>query len=882
MVGLNPLLIYLNRNIIMKTLLTLFVLLFSTSVISNDNFENLIKYPIPEITNYPPSIHGGYTATWGITQDNNGNLYFANTYGVLIYDGNKWVSVLLDNEFAARSIDIDNEDNVVLGGIGNFGFISNNGFGSPNFVSLKQFLTDDYNSKDIIYETIVLDNNDIFFRSNNKLFFYNDKSVHTVDKIDKKKFGVSRYLDKKLYVTITGLGIAIFDDKKPKIIPNSEIFNDKTITGYHISNNNLIVFTRKSGVYKQLKDSFVKIENELIDNIGVIYRTYNLSNNKIGLATYEGFYLYNSKLEPQLYLDADSGLRDNNIRSVFEDKNGNIWLGLNDGISKINVNSKFKYFPKKSSNLIAKSIDLEIFNKHLYVGTSSNLKKLVEDKNSKLKQTFAQVAKNELNTQVWNLYNLDSVMLVASNDGVGQIDKNDQYNQLIDKKITGRVYEFLESKLFPKHLYIRAKNGIFFINKTDLGDYKLLFDKRASYIVENYDKKEIWFFVAKKGIHKIDILSSNIDQLQNYELTIYDQTYGIDIELTKIFKIFDNLIFKSKNNLFEFNNIDQTFVNTKIFDSIDSIENKKILKIEKTENEKYWINTTERIDGKRVQEFYELNKDFEIIKLPFNTLSHHLAIKFYFKDNLILMRGNEGIVVIETSATSLDDNKSMISSIENNNISIHNLAPIKDLLNNKFEIKNVFNYDENKISFEVSLSDFRNENINKFRYKLEGLDMEFSNFTTNQIITYTNLYPGNYIFLVEGLDSEGEISKPSSYSFSISQPWWQTTTFYLIEFIFFSILLFITLFLRQTKKGVFIATSLTFMIILVLFEFINFILDPLILMLSGGVPVFSIFSKVLLGLILLPLERVMNKILDYFSIKLTFVTKQIKKNKIQT
>ena len=72
------------------------------------------------------------------------------------------------------------------------------------------------------------------------------------------------------------------------------------------------------------------------------------------------------------------------------------------------------------------------------------------------------------------------------------------------------------------------------------------------------------------------------------------------------------------------------------------------------------------------------------------------------------------------------------------------------------------------------------------------------------------------------------------------------------------------------------------MIILVLFEFINFILDPLILMLSGGVPVFSIFSKVLLGLILLPLERVMNKILDYFSIKLTFVTKQIKKNKIQT
>ena len=41
------------------------------------------------------------------------------------------------------------------------------------------------------------------------------------------------------------------------------------------------------------------------------------------------------------------------------------------------VKSKFKYFPKKDSNLIAKTISLEFFNKHLYVSTSSNLKKLI-------------------------------------------------------------------------------------------------------------------------------------------------------------------------------------------------------------------------------------------------------------------------------------------------------------------------------------------------------------------------------------------------------------------------------------------------------------------------------------------------------------------------
>ena len=87
-------------------------------------------------------------------------------------------------------------------------------------------------------------------------------------------------------------------------------------------------------------------------------------------------------------------------------------------------------------------------------------------------------------------------------------------------------------------------------------------------------------------------------------------------------------------------------------------------------------------------------------------------------------------------------------------------------------------------------------------------------------------------------------------------------------------LLILTLFLRQSES-VFIATSLSFMLILFLFEFINFLVDPYILVLSNGVPVLNIFSKVLLGIILLPLERIMNKILDYFSIKINFKTKKI-------
>ena len=73
--------------------------------------------------------------------------------------------------------------------------------------------------------------------------------------------------------------------------------------------------------------------------------------------------------------------------------------------------------------------------------------------------------------------------------------------------------------------------------------------------------------------------------------------------------------------------------------------------------------------------------------------------------------------------------------------------------------------------------------------------------------------------------------------------------------------------LKQTGKAAALATSISFMMILAFYEYINFVLDPLILDLSNGVPVFSIFSKVLLGLILLPLERFINSLLDKIASK---------------
>ncbi len=844
-----------------KILLTIFISFFFI----NTQAKEVVNYPIPEISNYPPEINGGYTSNWGITEGLDGKLYFANNYGILIYDGKTWSNIILDNNDPARSITTDKSGNIIVGSRGNFGFISNNGNGDPIYKSLNKYLDNkNYKNRDIIYETFSLANGEIFFRSLNNLFFYKDKKIKVIKKINKKKFGVSRLLNDKIYIALIGEGIATINDYKLIKIKNSDLFKDKTVTGFHKSKtNDLIVFTRKNGVYKLTNNVFLKVENEIIDNIEVIYRTFSLHNKKIGLATYEGLFILNNSLKPIARYDSSSGLRVDNIRSIYQDQNGIIWAGLDDGISKINENSKFKFYDLKSSNLKSRVRSLTIYQNHLYAGTNVNLKKLVLDDDRKLRERFVQIGKNTINTQVWETFAFDENLLIGSNIGLGIIDNEDNYKQIIAKKDIGIVFEIKESNIFKDHLLVRSKKGIFLLNKYNLNEYKKIYEgSSVGYLKELDEKNEIWFRVSKKGIYRYEIKKDKINK------TLFNDE-KFKTGKVKIFNLNNKLIIYANLNYLEFDFINNKFTQSNLFSKIPNILYKEILDLKKTNKNSYWATFTERVKGKRIQEFYEIGFDEKIIKLPFDNISHHLDTEFFFLNNLTLMSSNEGIVIIDNrDFLDKETGNVIISKILNNNQKIFYGGPNKDLINNIFKIKENFEYNQNKMSFTIALTDYFYENKNKYRYQLVGFDEKFSDFTKSHNITYTNLKPGKYNFKVEGLNSNGVLSEINEYSFSIDYPWWQSKTFYIIEFLFFSVLLIITLFLKQTGKAAALATSISFMMILAFFEYINFVLDPLILDLSNGVPVFSIFSKVLLGLTLLPLERFINLLLDKMSKKI--------------
>jgi signal transduction histidine kinase/DNA-binding response OmpR family regulator/ligand-binding sensor domain-containing protein len=107
-------------------------------------------------------------------------------------------------------------------------------------------------------------------------------------------------------------------------------------------------------------------------------------------------------------------------------------------------------------------------------------------------------------------------------------------------------------------------------------------------------------------------------------------------------------------------------------------------------------------------------------------------------------------------------------------------SPLKEAIDEtkKIELK----YDQNAITFDFSSVNYTNE-ANLYRWKLEGLDKEWSPTTSEHAANYTNLKPGNYKFRVQwansGIGSQFEQNE-RLLDINISAPFWATTWAYLI------------------------------------------------------------------------------------------------------
>ena len=83
------------------------------------------------------------------------------------------------------------------------------------------------------------------------------------------------------------------------------------------------------------------------------------------------------------------------------------------------------------------------------------------------------------------------------------------------------------------------------------------------------------------------------------------------------------------------------------------------------------------------------------------------------------------------------------------------------------------------ISFEFAALNYIAPEKNRYRYKLEGFDKDWTEVASDRrLVTYTNLDPGKYVFRVLGSNADGVWNQTgASLALTITPPWWETTWF---------------------------------------------------------------------------------------------------------
>jgi signal transduction histidine kinase/CheY-like chemotaxis protein/streptogramin lyase len=88
-------------------------------------------------------------------------------------------------------------------------------------------------------------------------------------------------------------------------------------------------------------------------------------------------------------------------------------------------------------------------------------------------------------------------------------------------------------------------------------------------------------------------------------------------------------------------------------------------------------------------------------------------------------------------------------------------------------------YDQEIISLEFASLSYAAPHKNRYRYRLEGFEADWNEVdSTRRSAAYTNLPAGNYVFRVQGTNSDGVWSDQEvTLTLTILPPWWETAWF---------------------------------------------------------------------------------------------------------
>lgn len=756
----------------MKRLLTALSLFSATMAVC----QNTIG--LPDIINYPKNVYHAGTQNWRIAQDKQGILYFANVEGMLSFDGSNWRTYPLPNETKVFSIAIGNDDKIYVGSQNEIGYFAAGKSGGLEYNSLNPLIPKDQLDFTEVWDIIPV-GNQIFFRSNRRIFQYGDGRITVYKSIDWNFLGYSN-------------GILLAHDFKSGFLTyDNGYWNPLTVKGNLPKDAKITAFTplnKDSTLIASLKHGlFILSHNEVtpFDSPDLkdicnksVHGAVAIDRNRIAFATtLGGCFIVDYEGRIIQRLSKQDGIQNNNVLSLFLDRDKNLWFGLHNGIDFVAYNNPIKHiFPDNQEH--SSGYTALIYDKALYLGTSYGLYKapLTDQQDiSYIKTNFELIPDSK--GQVWSLANVNGQLLMGHNDGAFVI-KNDKPISL-DSTSGFWNFQALDNILPSPVMASGTYNGINFynyengkfINKNIHSHFE-----SAKWAVA-YDGF-IWVMHPYNGLYKVAYGSPK----SSY--TVYhDKTGVISKKRNYLYKIKNRLIISNDKGIFEYDPKKEIFEPSDFFNKIFGDARVQYLKEDAQGN--IWFVQSKKLG---VVDFSQSTP--VIVSLPEldnKMMANNHEFIYPFDEHNIFVAGEEGFYVIDYKNYKIkEDNitvllRSVKSIGKTNNVYFDGYVQNTNGLagNDNGEPIDI-TYQSNSLHFEFSSPRYSQQSTVAYSYYLQGFDGRWSEWTNKNEKDYTNLSPGSYTFEVKARSHEGNTSIINKYHFTILPPWYRTVWAYML------------------------------------------------------------------------------------------------------
>ncbi|MBN2893039.1 MAG: hypothetical protein JXL97_14315, partial [Bacteroidales bacterium] len=379
---------------------------------------------LPLIENFSKQEYQGDNQIWAITQGEDHTMYFANNQYFVRYNGAKWEKYQLPSKSIIRSV-FAYDSVIYTGSFNEFGYWRRD-HGSMKYTSLsegRKFFQGNSNNEEVWK----------IFESDEKIYFqtFNDLIEKNGNEIIKYKFpsqiSYCYTVDNEIYAATISEGIYKFQNKKFIKVDRWNDLKNKVIHHITKTDSTWYFFTRNNGVFVYKNNKLLPWNNPLnqIFKKEIINTALVLNENLIGVGTSaNGLYLINLSENKSTNINRNSSLLNNTILSIFMDREKDIWLGLDNGISHIIYNSPYWTY-SDFDGILGSVYSIFPDEDKLLIGSNHGL--FVYDF-----KTITKVEGSE--GHVWDIFNIGDRFLIGHNDGTF-LYKNGRFEKILP--ITG-------------------------------------------------------------------------------------------------------------------------------------------------------------------------------------------------------------------------------------------------------------------------------------------------------------------------------------------------------------------------------------------------------------------------------------------------------------